>query len=411
MKSKNILFVTLILVMTGCNAATSSDIAHASLPATNTPNSVPAVTVTSSPLPIPTISVTPNSKIMQSCITVGDKEFSLPEVAKNGTIIIGNPDHSLALLDLQTTNHYNAPLATKKDEQAFLPLYGMDASPDGNNLAYTEFIQDQSGKSIKDIIWVIDARGRVLMSEAINPNIAFSDWHWIDNKRLEFPLSKAKIDGNVAIFNPFEDQWEYLSNRLPDFFQAFDLYPSRWRVDYSPDLEWVIYLGQITRDTSGPIIWDVVSQKTIWQASGSFVGNYVPQWSPSGREVAVVVEGVLYRINRSGQVSSPPLSDENQVVSFSWSPNEKYMALLVRNEKDSMQGRIMLYDITSDQVIDFCIPEDSLREYDPPLWSIDNQMFVYRLSLSGTELLVDVENKIAYKLRDTGVLAWMNSIP
>lgn len=382
----------------------------ATLTPTNKPVVTPVPLSTPTPVVSPTFSGTPVSKIVQNCLTVSDQEVPLLTVAESGTVLTTTGwDDPWMLINLQTASKYKLPLTKDTDRQ--LPLVGLrQVSPNKNFLAYTEFTLDNSRNVTVQILRVVDSKGNLLATEGFTRDQIFNDWRWLDNERLEIFFLQDQMSGKVSLFNPFTKQWQSLTEKFPNFYQDFDLHPSQWWVDYNPNLEWAVYLGQIEPDAAGPVVFDILADKPIWQATGYLWGLNVPQWSPSGQEVAVVVEGKLYRINRSGRAIAAPLSDDDQVMVFSWSPNERYIAMLVRYKEDAEKGRLMVYDIPSNQVIDYCYPSNVSHDNNPPLWSTDSQQLIYNILFTNTDILVDIPSNMASKLKDINVLAWMNSI-
>jgi WD40 repeat protein len=366
---------------------------------------------------LPVIQVSPTAisnefKIVQQCISIAN-ETPLQKVGQKGTVVLSNGrDDPIHLLDLQTGEQYSLPFLQTKHN--LVSLSGLHVSPDGTKLAYVEDILNQNRDTTRENIWVVNAKGTVLASQTIDAIILSGKWRWMDNESMQFQLLKVTPqDGTVIIVNPFTKVSKYVSNQLPYYYQYFDIVSPSWSVDYNPNLEWVVYLGNIGASGQGPIVRDVVAGKTIWQAAGSFPTINVPDWSPTGDQVAVLVDGNLYRIKRSGQVTElPGPGDGGNIMGFSWSPDGRYFILLVRYELPTLKGYLMLYDVQANQVIDSCIEDDSLNNLNLPVWSADSRQFFFRTNQTGIPMLVDIQQKSAYKLPEqTEILGWMNSIP
>jgi WD40 repeat protein len=331
----------------------------------------------------------------------------MQDVAQNGTLVLSSSlDTSPYLFDIRNRIRYDLPLVQKENR---LPLLGIDISPDENSIAYVERIQNSQPENK---IWVVDAKGNVLASDTLKENPLFNRWRWLDEKTLQFVFLQATADGTVALFNPFTKEWQYLSSTLPNFYTGYELARSSWLVDYNSNLEWVIYLGYIGDNELGPIVRDITANKTLWQMPGVFASANIPSWSPLGDEVAVVVNGRLYRITRDGRaIPLPDLGESREIIGFSWSPNGKQIALLVKLNQPQVKGYLMLYDVQSDTVIDYCVEDDLVSAINLPVWSVDSQQFFYKIGTT-TPILVDMKQNTVFELsEDVELLGWINSIP
>jgi len=254
MRRKTLFGAFTIIIMVGCNSSTGSEITQvvstgsapvASAPATS--DFTPIITFTSSPQAVSTY--TPDSGFVSSCLKIEDQEVPLNEIAKQGTVMIGGAiDESPYLLDLQTGLHYNLPFQAKHDTGYF---FGFHISPDGNKFAYVEAIENSAKELIEAILWIVNAKGNVITSQVIAPEILLAgftstnSWRWLDSTHLEFYFQQTKKDGTVKIFDLSTKVWKSYSNKLPNFYTDFDLERSEWLVEYSPNLDWVIYLGDV----------------------------------------------------------------------------------------------------------------------------------------------------------------------
>lgn len=325
MKRKTLLISILLALLVGCTSTINSPIETATQERTIATTITPTITNTLAPVLTepPTRSIPTeisSNNFVQLCLQIENKKMPLIEVAKYGTVVVGGGmDESPYLLDLQTLLRYDLPLTQKENR---LALFGNDVSPDGESLAYIERVQ--TAQPINKL-WVIDANGQVLAGQSISQNLLFGNYHWLDDKQLQLLFFQSRKDGTVALLDPFTNDWKYLTNQLPNFYDDYELSRSSWLVDYNPNLEWVVYLGNIGDYGLGPIVRDIAANKTIWQMSGTFAGANIPSWSPLGNELAVVVNGQLYRISRDGTaIPLPDLGADSEIAGFSWSPNGQY---------------------------------------------------------------------------------------
>jgi hypothetical protein len=425
-RMKRSLHIILLALIVGCSnpdsvmqtpIATKTEVLSTKTPVSGHTVLPVQITDTSTPFVTSTFGEEPNDAVIRNCLDVGNEKVSLSTILTVGTLAIyDNMEESSYLLELETKSRY--PLPLKKTNKTFPPI--MYVSPNGYYLAYVEDIQNESGDIIRQNIWVVDSKGTVLTDQPINPELLFSEWRWLDNDRLELNFrSVTPKDGTVVIFYPFKNKWEYLTNKLPNFYQYFDLKPPWWLIDYNSDLEWVVYLGQLEEVYTGVILWNVKSEEIIWQYADPNASIKVPKWSPSGTEVAVIVGGHLYLIKRNGDITiTPDLGADSEIMGFVWSPDGNYIALLVRYNRPQLDGYLMFYDVQNKVIVDYCLQSDNLSGGYLPLWLENGQQIFFELiSMKDdipqqTPIIVDIKKENVYQLtKDIMPLAWMNSIP
>lgn len=420
MKRKILLFFTEVLLMAGCTATSSppnGTSTQQQVVASLTPIMINTIVPTTSETSTPFFAtqITSNN-IVQNCLEISDNEIPLNEIANHGTVVIGGTiDASPYLLDFQTGLHYDLPFQAKHDIGYF---FGFHTSPDGNKFAYVEPVENSAKELVGAMLWIVDAKGNVITSQVIAPEIPLAgftstnSWRWLDNMHIEFYFQQTKRDGTVKIFDLSTKVWKNHFIKLPNFYTDFDLERSEWLVEYSPNLDWVIYLGGVNGHGLGPSVWDETANKIIWQMPGVFAGANIPSWSPIGNEVAITVNGTLYRISKNGTaISSPYLGTQREIVGFSWSPNGEHIALLVRINQPQIQGYLMMYDIQGNTVTDYCIEDDLVSAINLPVWSADGQQLFYKIGTTNP-IVVDIGKNAVFGVSDDiELLEWMNSIP
>jgi len=359
-----------------------------------------------------TATATANPRIVKHCLEIGDKEVPMQEVAKTGTVVLSGDKENKPpyLLDLQTGIRYEMPF----DQLYDAGFYGIHASPDGNHLAYVDRVLNKNNELVRDVVWVVNARGEVEARWILPIDILNSTWHWLDNERLELNVHQTQIDGTVDIFYPFSKKWENVYNELPDLLidPYYDLHYHWWLVDYNPNLKWVVYISS-SKDHWGPTLWDITTQKQIWKTDDMRAEWDIPRWSPSGNELAAISNGEMNIIDRSGLVTQiPKLVPRSEIIEFSWSPDGQYMALLVSSNEEDKPGYLMVYDVRSNQIIDYCLESYNITWVYPPIWSADSQQFVYGLHEEWAPFFVEIKEEFAVRLLDDSFpFVWMNSIP
>jgi len=405
----------LIFALVGCATPTPTPASTASLAPTAT-----AFLPTETPIPLPSLTLTPmstpNPHYSKNCLQIPKQEVQLQDVAK-GTVVLGEWSEGFYLFDLQSQTRHEIIFDTSS-KQVFDYLYGLHISPNRNYLAYMEAFRNADGKAEKFKLRVIDSNGKILASRTINSTILTSGWRWLDNERLEILPETAIQNGEMVIFNPFSNDWKSVTNQLPNIHLNDYVRPTWWLVEYSPSLDWVIYLAESSEAGFGPSIWDLTDKRMIWQKFGMFTMENRPIWSPTGDRIAIIFENQLYIIGRNGQAISPPgllTDDKLETEKFSWSPDGRYIAFWVI--RDAM-GYLMLYDVENGRVVDYCL--EDVERGNSPVWSPDSKLFATSIYVDDTKnatrseirLIIDIQKNNIYRIPESSYpWEWMNSIP
>ncbi|MEJ2353528.1 MAG: hypothetical protein P8Y03_27425 [Anaerolineales bacterium] len=388
---------------------------------TSPPTCTSAPTATIVPTRTPTDTWTPTpSAVTQTCLELRD-ETSFEAVAKTGTVVILGADDQLVLLDLETGERYRLPLRNPDHPT----LFSMAASPNRSALVYGEV-----GPNGERILWVVRANGEVVTNFPWKTE--WSGTRWVNNEVLEFfynyyfdnPISEGKVLGTVVHVNAFTGEVKEVPPAFPDPYDD-PTQPPSWIVRYSPDLKQVIYLQDQYQNAPIAILWDLVLHEALWQSpNGLTLLGIAPKWSPAGDQVASIVDGNLYRVDRSGQEF--PLPDFaypswTGVTGFdlSWSPDGRYLAFWMAIGK-GYSARLLIMDTRIDRILDYCLESDYFDGL--PLWSPDSQQFVIDSINDGqggvSALLVKMAEKVGFPIPYSQVPpytqvpdAWMKSIP
>lgn len=417
MKRKIILLGTVILLMAGCNPTTSFRITQTAisdgLPTTAVTSDSISPTGTTTPSPMLVSTQIPDSGFKNSCLEIAEEEIPLQDVATGMVIFDKDSLGRLFLLDLQSSNEYEIPTQSEQ-----VTYFGFQASPDRNMLAYVEGIQNGDGQFDKMILWIINSRAEVLQKITFNlPGLY--NLRWLDNQSMIFETGQTSKDGTVIFFNPFTHEQHYVSYDFPNFYQIQynELIP--WFVEYSHDMDFVVYLSRSEDGRTGPVLWDVNAHQVIWQRIDAGISAVTPLWSPTRETVAVIDNNrQLYIIDQHGNTRQLPESGIHYIVtSFSWSPDGENIAFW-NASPDYEWSNLMIYNVHTNQVIDSCVIAHETSG-SSPVWSPDSQAFFVHFgikkddgSYSGSTVLVNIGKAIAFRIsREPKPLDWMNSIP
>ena len=408
MKTKStywLISLLLIQLLAGCAnppAVTSSP--------SPVPTKLPVITPTLAALPTVLPSNTPDLTIVERCLEIKDYSSlsTLPDIA-TGTVVIGKEEPHIYLLDLSNGTRYE--FSYSQD-----PLHGsgMQVSPDGNNLAYNEDILDTSGKSISRKLWVINARGEILVNKSFGI-YEFGQFRWLDDRYLQVYTDQTLEDGTVAIFDLDTEKLNLFSPSLPSFHRRSDAAPPIWIVEYSPNQEYAVYYGDFENTNMSPMMSNLITQQVIWQFPARGRTRGIPLWSPMGNQVAMLIDQQLYLVDTNGQVVElPKLKKGNNIFKHTWSPDGSHIVFWAARDQET-RADLMVYDLDSKQVIDYCIEADNPFG-SVPVWSTNGLLFTVTVvkrdanSTSSFRLLVDVQKNVIYKIsKEMQPLEWMNS--
>ena len=397
------IFLLITSLLTGCNQSSDQlapTLTSISIGKTATPISLPTTVLTLTPLPA--LSPTLINPVERHCPNFMG-EVSMETVSQGTTFLYNFETKIITLRDLQSGQEY--PLPT---EQTTPILSRIEISPDRKYDAYTTHNQALS----RTIIWVINAKGDVLVRQAVDEYLF--NLEWLDDEHLLFDTKDTNEQAKVVVFNLRTSEFTTVAHELPGLFTQRDI-GLYWRVSYSPDLQKVLYVG-MPRENAGmrPIYYDLVSQKILWE-SPHIEGFGMPLWSPDGRYFALEVDWDLYIISADGQVVD--ILEKSQFGyfnnwSYTWSPNGEYIGF--RSSQQSGQdptATLMVYDLKSKRATDYCLEGYSSS---PPGWSPDSKQIVVE-SVENGIILLDLPTAQSFKLVDIPNVSypgeWMYSIP
>lgn len=279
---------------------------------------------------------------------------------------------------------------------------------------------------------------------------------WSDDQNLILSYDKPTLNDNeeispvsYLIFNPFTGEQKNLNTNFPQFINRsladYPYWEGWYGITYNPSTTLAIYPrileGNDEMFTYG--VWDIKNNQLLISLEKIFIGSSVfnniyslPQWSPSGSQfvfqgTVITKEPVifeLYEVSQDGTITQLThlsyfafVQDSN----FSWSPDEKYIAMFINNWGNDPwkdPARVALLNTETFDVTDYCIsirgegtsdsssaiPIYSLPS--TPIWSPDGTQFlvVNWFEDQSNLILVDIEKKMAVNIGSNfEPLGWM----
>lgn len=339
------------------------------------------------------------SRFSQNCLKIEDGAVNLDGMASETFLFyVTPPDEQLILKDAQTGDEH---ILSAKTQSTTFPYFQI--APNRKMIALIEWELSDKAVTIRNILWVFDARGRVL-SKVTFDRTDLGALRWLDDQRLLIDTGKY---GNLLMVDPFTREQQVIADDLPNLYPYYQT-GLWWPVVYSPDLNWVTYYSARTENghyREGPLVYNLTTKKILWEA-GNEVGSNAA-WSPDGQELAFtggMDERQLFLFSQSGQIKEVlDKSLQHEALAFSWSPNGHLIAFWNAE-------RLMIYDRQMDWVFDTCIPGEVTAD---PDWSPDSREIIVN-AYSAQPIVVDWQNKIAHKIKVTPnqvIYGWMNSLP
>jgi WD40 repeat protein len=334
-----------------------------------------------------------------------------------------NHDVASYLLNLKNNDRYEIPSSTGG---VTLWYYSASVSPNGSWLAYIETFEGSS-------------RLRLNLLSADHQEQPFIDlqdgwgWiiNWLDDQRLLLSPSVSSYDqgitpnGEMAILNPFSQDWVVLS---PDLPVQISIDPMPWSpgrvipiVIYDPSLTRAVYLS-----LQGFYLIDSQSQSIIKELQTHNYGTR-PRWSPQGDSFAFVIDDAehpmfrseIYQISREGQTKQithlyDAFGSNVSVQNFNWSPDGEKIAFAYYVHDSSTDEQVAVVDIETGQIVTYCLP---IVGGLPPIWSPDGHQIAF-VSATIEEsnnnifrtIIVDIEQGFAIQVAENMLpLGWMVS--
>lgn len=425
---KLLLWITLTLATSCLNIAVLPPTATSTpvIPSTTIAILSPSPTISSS---TPRQSHIANAHFLTNCLSIN--QVLSPNQILDGLVIFDNRavingEIASGVVALNLENQEKKQIQ-KEGER----LLDFKESPDRTRVAYELAKHEQNGFVSFLVISTSDFK--------IEETIPWKkEWDrllgWTDNTHIIF----RKVERNVTLKNPKEIPPELiifdtstLEEKIlkPDFPDVYDspnlpYWDGFGTVIYSPNLTRTVYMGwkDSTQSTYTYVLWDMKSQQSL--AIQSVVGYPIPKWSPDGTQF--ITTGLidhnfreLFSISKDGKIDQltylSNYSSKIEIVSYSWSLNSQYIALLLVKQNDPKMATVAVLDITTGIITDYCVPitreGDGYSNGFTPIWSPNSKQMIVQDWYSRDhrrEILIDIVENYAIKIaEELEPLAWL----
>lgn len=425
MKNKILILIT-FLFFVGCKSLVLST------PPVHEPSQI-APTI-HSPVNIPT-SLQNKSSIQSFCpeITSADNLKNL-----SGTIVLSGSRELMTDLSLSNAEGNSVILfwETQSGNKVSYPLsesqryYYFVTSPNKNFLAFTE------GKTLPISYNVIvlnrsgEETGRFNLPE---------DWtlfDWLNDEkilvrqiRIQNMLQNDKNE--LIAINPINGSQETFLTDFPNLHTKETLALWGALTVFDPTSSRVLYL-KVEGQEYESVLWNIYSNKEIAQ----FDGGKWPKWSPSGNQLAIVIEDKsiiseeLFSIDKQGTMtqftSLKEYFKDVQIHFPVWSPNERYIAFWLSTSFPVETAQLAILDTETLNIDVFCYPINpypfrfgdyltlgySYYQINSaiPIWSPDSNFLLVEDNKDSviTTYLFDLQNHTMTKLVDNArPVSWL----
>jgi WD40 repeat protein len=384
-----------------------------------------ATAITQFPLPVL------ESGVSQQCLTIGN---NLPAgTVLTGTLILdarptsttGN-EGDVYLMTFPSGEIGSMPGVLGLSSNQIPTVYNI--SPGGKWFYYFEPLTSRAG----DQLHISSINGQEQLA---------ANWHegwgqavnWLDSRRLVVwpPVNDLHPYGFAIILDPFTGELHELPPNFTSSLNSLVLV-----VDYNSSLTRAVYLSG-----NYYILWDTQSQVDLWKRRGANYSYLLRGWSPDGDRFAAVItredakQSEIFLITPDGQetqltylAEAYPTMPEIYIEDLAWSPDGRYLAFVTKVKNDDVYDiegpTLMVVDITTQQVVDYCIVA-SRYSGGHLVWSPTSQQLIVATPTDYQEyienapkgivtplhvVLIDIINQTATKLGENmAPMGWMVS--
>ena len=332
-----------------------------------------------------------SDNVFSKCVTI---ESKLHNQEKFGSIILSSANNNLSNLIFSWNT--NELISFQKENYL---IYDLFLSPDGNWLAFdSNRIGDSSNEEIVAIYLTTDEVHHYPSDNQYPYTSYISGWR--NNQELlisTLDLENKKLDF-IRVLNPITGQMDELSTDYPEIINRI----WEWRQQswpsvtiYSPSLDYVVYMSD---DKPGEkfgdyrlVLFDRQKSQAIanidkfgstmvyplWKSDSS--GFYYVLTSPNTERDGHTDEWYFMNVNGvSNQLTQIQKKYTNSVIyGAKISPDEEKIAfeLLFNQSSDTKwQSKLLVLDIASQQITDYCISIEHLSKL---VWSVDSNYIAH----------------------------------
>lgn len=414
----------LLFILTACNIQeTPTLISPTITPAFQKPESSPTSSATpagitivpSTPSPESTSTITPSpvaaliSNLVETCIITATAPLSYP-----GNLLVRKEDDLNTILMLNSSSMIPTTFFTGDFYRGIVSV-----SPFTGMMAW----ETDDGQ------WVfLSADGKEYRYLNLHPYYYITQW-FPDNKvRLTTIVTSSNYypaRDDFYILDPETGDEEYYEISMVDYLtDSFDTLNRLYPPKYDPFLKIVGYVAHDLPKTRESIIfWDIENSREIWRMDGiGWNGYETPiSWQLDGSHAATLISvdedhypAEIVEVSRDGQAkiltTLSQIYNSYQIIDLKWSPDERYLALILNKDILDPLGSNYLYILDTETGIikNYCItPVYNLT------WSPDsNFIAVIRFEQSFTMrkldlIIVDVRTGQANICNDfSSILRW-----
>ena len=359
--------------------------------------------------------------ISTECIPV---ESRIPQTVKlrGGTFFYGGSEkysNEIVLMNLSTKTIVNL-------EKNNFSITSLRVSPDGKWVAY--FVTNNNNYSDRKLLVENIATGSVMDIPLSKEWGLFSLRKWLNNKDLLITtLENTDYPPIFIALNSFTEEMLTLPSVFPNQ-EVLSPITNVSVAEYDPTLNYVIYPAQ-KNDVNGFSLFDrAKNEQIVFSPAQTLAETGSPKWSHDGQKYLF-----LSKTKNSGAYNMGFLNGDVKILSYlpqemtsfivtsiTWSPDDKYAAVVIYDVGTKLE-KLILLDLARKKVVDTCIDVNyakwsgAFSDSNSPVWSPDSyQLIVEKQSEyeKNDVILIDLSQMRAGILtHNERVLGWISLEP
>ncbi|GEM_PF-1153953 len=388
-----------------------------------------AVQETLLPVPLVTVDQIPSSTITQQFDSSFDCTFpknsqSIPAFL-NGTLLTMNGSNNIELYNLSTNETITLGQV----------VIGTGVISNRQKVAYIDGDENQ--------VSVVSSNGEILASVPAPENwVEIIDWP--DSEHLIIGNMPYRSDGgwyppsSTIILNIKNGQSIEMLPEYPDIYKYISGPPRMGNYSYSltaydPTLNRVIYPAG-TSKIEYMVLWDVQKMQEItrfynyypygeiaWNTDGThFVISLPPYYETySGETYRNVSDNLPYvggneiflasQDGKSKRLTFWTTRKQTTIHSFSWSPNNQYVAFWLETGDEKPEWQLSILEITTGEITSYCIEDEGSLQI---IWNSDSSSLISTISkddsMNHESIFIDLQSNAAmiWSFENRMVVGW-----